>query len=100
MVQNHKANQKAGFFKLQYLTKNLRYEIKFLDMTRGPTKHKILVAYWRTKFFLPAANFHGHELQVLVKLYITSRKFYKDSLEKLSFIFLFKILLPFLVFRL
>ena len=26
--------------------------------------------------FLPAANLHGHELQVLVKMYTTDRKFY------------------------
>ena len=31
--------QNAGFFKLQYLTKNLRYEVEFLDMTRGLRKH-------------------------------------------------------------
>ena len=37
--KNLKTNQNAGFFKLQYLTKNLRYEVKFLDMTRGPRKH-------------------------------------------------------------
>ena len=30
--------QNAGFFKLQYLTKNLRYEVEFLDMARGPRK--------------------------------------------------------------
>ena len=34
-----KTNQNVGFFKLQYLTKNLRYEAGFLDMTRGPRKH-------------------------------------------------------------
>ena len=38
-----KTNQNAGFFKLRYLTKNLTNEVKFLDMTRGPIKHKILV---------------------------------------------------------
>ena len=32
-------NQNAGFCKLQYLTKNLRFEVEFLDMTRGPRKH-------------------------------------------------------------
>ena len=26
-------------FKVQYLTKNLRYEVEFLDMTRGLRKH-------------------------------------------------------------
>ena len=31
--------QNAGFFKSQYLTKNLRYEAEFLDMIRGPIKH-------------------------------------------------------------
>ena len=38
-----------------------------------------------TKIFLPAANLHGHELQVLVKMYTTDRKFYKDSLGKLTY---------------
>ena len=28
-------NQNAGFFKLEYLTNELRYEAKFLDVTRG-----------------------------------------------------------------
>ena len=31
--------QNAGFFKPQYLTKNLRYEVEFLDMIRGARKH-------------------------------------------------------------
>ena len=29
-----KLNQNAGFFKLEYLTNNLRCEVKFLDETR------------------------------------------------------------------
>ena len=37
--KNQKTNQNAGFLKLQYLTKNLSYEVGFLDMTRGPGKH-------------------------------------------------------------
>ena len=31
--------QNEGFFKLQYLTKNFRYKVEFLDMIRGPKKH-------------------------------------------------------------
>ena len=31
--------QNVGLFKPQYLTKNLRDEVEFLDMTRGPRKH-------------------------------------------------------------
>ena len=38
-TKNLKTNQNAGFFKPQYLTKNLRYEIEFLDMIKGPRKH-------------------------------------------------------------
>ena len=34
---NLKKTPNAGFFKLS--PKNLRYEVKFLDMTRGPRKH-------------------------------------------------------------
>ena len=34
--KNLKVNQSAGFFKLEYLTNKLRYEVEFLDMTRGP----------------------------------------------------------------
>ena len=34
-----KTNQNAGFFKLQYLTKNLRCIAEFLDMTRIQRKH-------------------------------------------------------------
>ena len=41
MVQKPKKNQIAGFFKLQYLTKNLRCEVEFFDMTRGPRKNQI-----------------------------------------------------------
>ena len=40
---------------------------------------------WGTKIFLPAANLHGHELQVLVKMYNTDRTFYKDSLGKFTY---------------
>ena len=38
-TKNLKTNQNAGFFKPQYLTKNLRYEVEFLDMIKGPRKH-------------------------------------------------------------
>ena len=34
--KNLKTNQNAIFFKLQYLTNKLRYEIDFLDVTRVP----------------------------------------------------------------
>ena len=37
--KNLKTNQNTGFFKSQYLRKNLRYEVEFLDMIRGPRKH-------------------------------------------------------------
>ena len=37
--KNLKTNQNAGFFKLQYLTKNLKYQVEFLDMISGPRKH-------------------------------------------------------------
>ena len=36
LSKNLIANQNAGFFKLEYLTKKLRYEVEFLDVTRGP----------------------------------------------------------------
>ena len=36
LVFNLKANQNAEFFKLEYLTNNLRYEFEFLNVTRGP----------------------------------------------------------------
>ena len=29
-------NHNAGFFKLEYLTNKLRYEVEFLDVTKGP----------------------------------------------------------------
>ena len=38
-LKNLETNQNAGFFKPQYLTKNLRYEVEFLDMIKGPRKH-------------------------------------------------------------
>ena len=47
MVQKPKKNQIAGFFKLQYLTKNLRREVDFFDMTRGPRKNQILVGCFK-----------------------------------------------------
>ena len=31
-----KAIQNAGFFELVYLTNKVRYEVEFLDLTRGP----------------------------------------------------------------
>ena len=31
-----KTNQNGGFLKVQYLANNLRYEVEFLDVTRGP----------------------------------------------------------------
>ena len=34
--KNVKANQNAGFFKLQNLINELRREVEFMDMTRGP----------------------------------------------------------------
>ena len=36
MIQKPQANQNVGFFKLEYLTNNLRYEVEFLDVTEGP----------------------------------------------------------------
>ena len=42
-----KKRHNAGFFKPQYLTKNLRYEIEFLDMIRGPKKHQVFDGYFR-----------------------------------------------------
>ena len=40
---------------------------------------------WRgAKSLLPVADFHGHESQILVKMYTTGIKFYKNSLEKLT----------------
>ena len=45
--KNLKANQNGGFFKLEYLTNNLRYEVEFLDVTRGPWKQQILVGCFK-----------------------------------------------------
>ena len=39
MDQNLKINLNAGFIKPQYRTKNLRYEVEFLDMIKGLKKH-------------------------------------------------------------
>ena len=44
MVQKPKKNQIAGFFKLQYLTKNLRREVDFFDMTRVQERTKYQLA--------------------------------------------------------
>ena len=38
-TKNLKTNQNAGFFKPEYLTKNLRYEVESLDMIKGPRKY-------------------------------------------------------------
>ena len=52
---------------------------KFLVVGRGEGGR------WRgAKSLLPVADFHGHELQILVKMYTTGIKFYKNSLEKLT----------------
>ena len=45
--KNLKANQNAGFFTLEYLKNKLRYEVEFLDMTRGPWKQQILFGYFK-----------------------------------------------------
>ena len=37
-----KAIQNAGFFELVYLTNKVRYEVEFLDVTRGPLKRTII----------------------------------------------------------
>ena len=34
--ENLKANQSAEFFKLEYLTNKLRYEVKILNVTKDP----------------------------------------------------------------
>ena len=34
--KNLKTNQKARFFKLEFLKNKLRYKVEFLDVTRGP----------------------------------------------------------------
>ena len=36
--------QNAGFFKPQYFTKNVRYEVEFLDMIRGPKKYQLVAS--------------------------------------------------------
>ena len=36
--KNLKVDQNRGFFKLEFLTNKLRYEVEFLDVTRGSTK--------------------------------------------------------------
>ena len=41
------ANQNAGFFKLEYLTNKLRYEVEISDVTKGPWKQQILVGYFK-----------------------------------------------------
>ena len=33
-LKNLKANQNAGFFKLEYLKNKLRYKVEFVDVTR------------------------------------------------------------------
>ena len=45
--KNLKRNQNARFFKLQYLRKSLRYEVVFLDKTRGPRKHQMIVGWFK-----------------------------------------------------
>ena len=47
--------------------------------------YKLGLFFDESEIFLPAANLHGHEWQVVVKMYTTDRKFYKDSLGKLTY---------------
>ena len=44
MDQKPQNNQNAGFFKPYYLTKNLRYEVEFLDMIKSPRSTKYQLA--------------------------------------------------------
>ena len=46
-AKNLKTNQNAGFFKLQYLTNKLGYEVEFLDVTRAIWKQQILVGCFK-----------------------------------------------------
>ena len=55
----------------------------FLHIGRLQQKETITVGI--SKILLLAANLHGHGLQVLLKMYTTDRKFYKDSLWKLTY---------------
>ena len=48
--KNLKTNHNTGFFKPQHLRKNLRYEVEFLDMNRGP--RKVDSDGWRFGHFL------------------------------------------------
>ena len=43
-------NLNAEFFKLQYLTNNLRYEVQFLDITKGLWKQQMLVGCFKWVF--------------------------------------------------
>ena len=63
--------------------------IQILHIGRLQQKQAITVGISKilmgTKTFLPAANIHRYELQVLVKMYTTHQKTYKDSLGKLTY---------------
>ena len=51
------ANQNAGFFKLEYLTNKLRYEVEFLDVIKAPRRQQILVCCF--KWVSPDMLWHG-----------------------------------------
>ena len=67
MIQKPQANLNARFFKLEYLTDKLRFEVEFLDVTRGPQSYK----YW-----LVASSGYGQIYFDMPKVMINSRQLY------------------------
>ena len=67
-------------------------KLDFLHLGRLQQKEAITVRISKilveSKIFLPAANLHGDELKVLVKICTTGRKFYKNSPRKLTILLL------------
>ena len=55
-LKNICSNQNAWFFKLQYLTNKLRYEVEFLDVTKGSRKQQI----WVVCFNCVLSGMPGH----------------------------------------
>ena len=76
-TKNLKTNHKARFFKPQYLTKNLRYEVEFLDMIRSK---KALNISWLLQVGVIRHNWPFPKRQQIVsQLYLKNELSYEVS---------------------
>ena len=86
VIKHSQSTQSNKFVtSLQYLKKRSQGNHFLYADEHFTSFYKLGLFFDESEIFLPAANLHGHEWQVVVKMYTTDRKFYKDSLGKLTY---------------